>query len=423
MTKTLWLAVLLCAAMGNAADVSGKWELTLTGGQIVAAQRLNLEAKDGKYQGNFQGMDLTGVVTDDEIVFDCAEKGKPCGSMKGRIAGSVMNGDGTLHGMSMAWSARRPAAPPEHPARHEFTPVAYYREFSGDKEPVLHIFPGDSVHTTTVDAGGRDADLVRRVFGGNPLTGPFYVEGAMPGDTLVVKFTRIRLNRESAFSGSNVVGSLLDPYFLHDQAKVENFDSEWKLDRENATGRLRNPTARLKNYKIPLRPMLGCVGVAPPARQSFRAGYLGDWGGNMDYNQLREGTTVFLPVNVAGALLFVGDGHAAQGDGELTGDALETSMEVEFTVDVKQGTGLRQPRMENDEFVMTNGIANSFPEAVQKATTAMSRYLENRYKLNPAETAIVLGTAIQYDIAELVDPQIHVVAKLPWKALEGLKAE
>ena len=108
MAKTLWLAVLLCAAMGNAADVSGKWELTLTGGQIVAAQRLNLEAKDGKYQGNFQGMDLTGVVTDDESFFDCAEKGKPCGSMKGRIAGSVMNGDGT------PWCAcRRALASPD----------------------------------------------------------------------------------------------------------------------------------------------------------------------------------------------------------------------------------------------------------------------------------------------------------------------
>jgi acetamidase/formamidase len=419
----LLLLVVCFGSFASAADAGGKWELTLTGGQIQSSQRLNLELKDGKYTGNFQGMDLTGSVTGNNIVFDCVERGKACGSMKGTITDAGMSGEGTIDGLAMTWTARRPAMRGGPATRHEFKPKVYYREFSGDKPAALHVFPGDTIHTTTVDAGGRDADLVRRVFGGNPLTGPFYVEGAMPGDTLVVKFTRIRLNRDSAFSGDRVVGTAVDPYFFRDQAKVENFDSEWKLDRENSIGQLKNATERLKNYKVPLRPMLGCVGVAPPARQSFRAGNLGDWGGNMDYNQLREGTTVFLPVYQAGALLFVGDGHAAQGDGELTGDALETSMDVEFTVDLQPGINVRQPRMENDEYVMTSGVANSFHEAVQKATTAMSRYLANRYKLNPAETGIVLGTAIKYDIAELVDPQIHVVAKLPWKALEGLKAE
>jgi acetamidase/formamidase len=169
--------------------------------------------------------------------------------------------------------------------------------------------------------------------------------------------------------------------------------------------------------------MIGCIGVAPSASQSFRAGYLGDWGGNMDYNQIGEGTSVFLPVNVPGALLFVGDGHALQGDGELAGDALETSMDVEFTVDVEQDTHMRAPRFENDEFVMTSGIGNSMQQALQEATSGMSRYLKDRYKLNPAEIGIVLDTAMKYDIAEVVDPQVHIVAKLPRKALEGLKPE
>ncbi len=184
---------------------------------------------------------------------------------------------------------------------------------------------------------------------------------------------------------------------------------------------LKNPTQRLKNYKVPLRPMLGCVAVAPPAGQTLRAGYLGSWGGNMDYNELRESTTVYLPVNVPGALLFVGDGHALQGDGELTGDALETSMEVEFTVSLEPGGGQRQPRFENNEFIMISGIGNSLPETVQQATTGMSRYLAQRYKLNPSEVGIVLGTSMKYDIAELVDPMVHVVAKLPRQALEGLQ--
>jgi acetamidase/formamidase len=132
----------------------------------------------------------------------------------------------------------------------------------------------------------------------------------------------------------------------------------------------------------------------------------------MDYNQLVEGTTVYLPVYHPGALLFVGDGHAVQGDGELTGDALETSMEWTFTVDLIRGRSVAQPRLENNEYWMASGIANSLPEAVQAATTNLSRWLEEEYKLNAAEIAVILGTALRYEIAELVDPQVHVVAKI-----------
>lgn len=245
----------------------------------------------------------------------------------------------------------------------------------------------------------------------------------MPGDALVVKLTRVRLNRDSAESGDGVTANALDPYYFRDQAKIEHFDSEWKLDREAQTGMLKNPTPHLKNYKIPLRPMIGCIGVAPPANQSFRAGYLGSWGGNMDYNQIVEGTTVILPVSVPGALLFIGDGHAAQGDGELAGDALETSMEIEFTVDVQQDAHFSGPRFENDTYVMASGIGNSLQEALQHATTSISEYLEKHYKLNPAEIGIVLDTAMKYDVAEVVDPEVHIVAKLPRSALAGLQPE
>src|SRR5690349_17739766 len=109
--------------------------------------------------------------------------------------------------------------------------------------------------------------------------------------------------------------------------------------------------------------MLGCIAVAPPAHPSFRTAYPGNYGANLDYNQIREGTTVYLPVFAPGALLFVGDGHALQGDGELTGDALETSMDVEFTVTLRKGEMRPSPRAENDEYLMALGIANSLPEA------------------------------------------------------------
>jgi acetamidase/formamidase len=124
-----------------------------------------------------------------------------------------------------------------------------------------------------------------------------------------------------------------------------------------------------------------------------------------------EGATVYLPVYQPGALLYVGDGHAAQGDGEVTGDALETSTEWTFTVDVIRRS-INQPRMETAEYWIASGIANSIHEAVQGATTNLSRWLEEEYKLNPAEIGIVLGTGIRYEVAALVNPRVHIVAKL-----------
>jgi acetamidase/formamidase len=132
----------------------------------------------------------------------------------------------------------------------------------------------------------------------------------------------------------------------------------------------------------------------------------------MDYNGLTEGTTLYLPVYQEGALLFVGDGHAAQGDGELTGDALETSMDVEFTVNLVQGMSTAGPRAENDDFLMAMGIANSLPDALRQATTQLARWLERDYHLTANESAIVLGTAMRYDLAEVVDPQVNIVAKV-----------
>jgi acetamidase/formamidase len=168
--------------------------------------------------------------------------------------------------------------------------------------------------------------------------------------------------------------------------------------------------------------MLGCVGVAPGGGNQYRSGALGGYGGNMDYNQLREGVTVYLGVNVPGALLFVGDGHATQGAGELTGDALETSMDIEFTVELQQGNGPGNPRFENADYLMASGIAGSIDDAFRGATTNLVRWLERKYGLNAAEVSSVLGTAMVYEVAEVVDPSVHVVAKIPKAVLAGLKA-
>ena len=412
--------VLYCAvSMAQMPDISGNWAATITRYDEPDYTRLSLESKDGHYKGTFWGdVQVDGVYKGETLEFQCSyeedKQTKPCGSLSGSVSAGKIEVKGKLFDTPATLSAIRDSIVHAAPKTHKFTPTVFHRRFSGDIAPVLHVNPGDTVETQCVDSGGVDEKGEHRSLGGNPLTGPFFIEGALPGDTLVVHLNRVRLNRDTAESGDSVVGRALDPYYFRELKKEEDFDSKWTLDRDAATGSLAKPTERLKNFKVRLQPMLGCVGVAPADRQAFRSGNLGDYGGNMDYSQVREKTTLYLPVSQVGALLFLGDGHAAQGDGELTGDALETSMDVEFTVDlVRGGKSLGQPRAENDEFVMVSGIAGSLNEALQEATTGMSRWLEDEYKLTRGEIGIVLGSSIRYDIAEVVDPKVHIVAKLP----------
>jgi acetamidase/formamidase len=343
------------------------------------------------------------------------------GKVKIIVSDAEIKGEGFDLEGSFTFTGTRPSTPPAGgPRTLKFEPKVFHNYFAGNIAPALRIFPGDTVETKSVDAGGFDENGVRRARGGNPLTGPFYVEGAWPGDTLVVHLKRVRLNRNTASSGTGIVESALAPGYLRNLKMEEHFSGEWSLDHEHGVARPAHPSEHMKDYTVPLKPMLGCVGVAPPQEQSFRSGYLGPWGGNMDYREFGEGVTLYFGVNHPGALLFLGDGHAAQGAGELTGDALETSMEITFSVDLIKGHALNMPRAENADYRMASGIANSLPDALQQATTNLSQWLSADYKLTPNEIALVLGTAIHYDVAEVVDPLVHVVARIEKKALATL---
>jgi acetamidase/formamidase len=417
-------SVLLVSAPASAADVTGDWEFALRILNDVSYSRGTLKTEGDRVSGNVGENKVAGTTTGDDVTFTVTrQNGQSGGEFRGKLSGSELKGTATAPGIpgETTWTARREPKRPEKPQVHEFEPTEFHRVFSDAIPPVLRIFPGDTVKTWTVDAGGTDSKRVWRSQGGNPETGPFYVEGAMPGDTLVVKLNKVRLNRDSAISSGRIASSALTPAYVERTKYQDNFDSDWVLDRVNGVARLKTPSAHLKNYTVPLQPMLGCIAVAPPGHQSFRTGYPGTFGGNMDYNQMREGATVYLPVFAPGALLFVGDGHAAQGDGELTGNALETSMDVEFTVDVIRGQSTGAPRSENDEFLMSSGIGNSLTEALQLATTQLANWLQRDYKLEPNEAAVVLGTAMRYDIAEVVDPLVHVVAKIRKDALAQVK--
>jgi acetamidase/formamidase len=410
------------SALFAASGLTGSWIFYIVAfGEETSPARVELEVEGDKVTGKLNEMSVAGTVAGDTFKLTVnRQNGTTFATLDGRLSGNEMRGTAHAGDQNLDWVARRITVSNTTPQTRTFEPTVFHRYFSGTIAPALHINPGDTVRTTTVDAGGKDAKGTGRSGGGNPETGPFYVEGAMPNDTLVVKFNRIRLNRDSAGSGTRITNDALGPGYIRDAKYDDNFSGNWKLDREGGFAMLAKPSEHLKNYRVKLAPMLGCVAVAPPDKQTMRSGWLGSWGGNMDYNGMREGVTLYLPVYQEGALLFVGDGHAAQGDGELTGDALETSMDVEFTVNLIRGQSTGGPRAESDEYIMAMGISNSLPDAVRQATTQLARWLERDYHLTANESAIVLGSAMRYDVAELVDPQVNVVAKVSKAALAGL---
>jgi amidase len=300
-------------------------------------------------------------------------------------------------------------------ATHHFQPSQYHIAI-GSHEPVLRICAGDTVVTTTVDAFGSDASDTRVTPKGNPQTGPFYIAGAEPGDTLAVHLDRITPSRAMGYTGSVVAANVVDPSYVGDLP--ESAMAEWRIDNERATATLIKPATKLGSLTIPLAPMLGCFGVAPPGGQAISTATSAEHGGNMDYRGFVAGVTVYFPVFVTGALLHVGDGHATQGDGEIVGNGIEISMDVQFTVQVIKGKLIRWPRGENAEYIFTVGNARPLDQAVQHATTEMLQWLKAEYELDTISASLLLGQCVRYDLGNIFDPAYTMVCKLP-KALLG----
>ncbi len=408
--------------------LSGRWIVTADYYGAPLYFSLELNQQGDKLTGNLDGDKLEGTRTGNSIHFMAKDE------QGGTEECQAILKEGTLSGtlvLVSAGDAERPTThsftaqivPPHRSGaarRFEFVPTVFYREFSAMNRPVLTIAPGDTVHTTTVDAGGSDEKGVPRVLGGNPETGPFYVETAGPGDTLAVHFTRVRLNRDWAISDDAIVDRGLDSQ-LAVKMKDGGKDVRWHLDAEHGVATPEKAPEHLVRYSVPLRPMLGCVGVAPnPARAAPNTGDSGEWGGNMDFNEIVEGATVYLPVSVPGALLYVGDGHAAQGDGELNGNALETAMEVEFSVDVFPGKRIPGPRVDSSTHIMAMGLSGSLDDAFRAATANMAQWLTDEYKLTPSELAQVLGPAAEYKVSEVADRNAGIVLKINKERLQGL---
>jgi acetamidase/formamidase len=299
---------------------------------------------------------------------------------------------------------------------HRFHPTHYHTAI-GWHEPVLRVADGDTIVTTTVDAAGRDASDQQITERGNPMTGPFYVEGAESGDTLAVRLDRITPNRPLGWSGAVVAPNVVDPYDARELPRSPQ--AEWRVDVARGTATLIKPTTRLGELVLSLSPMLGCFGVAPPRGQAISTATSGEYGGNMDYRGFCAGVTVYFPVFAPGALLHVGDGHALQGDGEIVGTGIEISMEVELTVRLIKGRRISWPRGENDDYIFTAGNARPLDQCVQHATSEMLRWLEADYGLDAVSASILLGQCVEYDLGNVFDPAYTMICKLRKSLLEA----
>ncbi len=300
----------------------------------------------------------------------------------------------------------------------------------GGVEPVLQLRPGTVVSTWTRDCfAGRirsSADLVSQVCDQrymNPQTGPFFVEGARPGDTVAVHFLSIEPRETRGFSSTvPFFGSLTatsNTAMLH--PALEERTWVYELDRAERLVRyaaLDSPFT----VDLPMDPMHGTVGVAPPLGEVRSSLTPGSWGGNMDTPEMRAGTTCYLGVNVEGALLSLGDGHARQGEGETCGVAVECAMDTVFAVELLAGTPTPWPRLEDDTYLMTTGSARPLEDAFRIAHTELVRWTAELLGLSELDAYQLVSQVALTPVANVVDTNYTVVAKLPKSLLGGAEA-
>jgi acetamidase/formamidase len=294
-------------------------------------------------------------------------------------------------------------------ARHRFDPTAYHN-ILGTLAPVLRIGDGDSVVTTTLDAHGRDAANLERAPAPNPMTGPFFVEGAERGDALLVSIDRMTPTRNSGWTFSTLAPNVVDAAAV--RGLPERRTTDWVIDRTALTARLAKPLPGVEDLILPLAPMIGCFGVAPPMGQALSTATSAQNGGNMDYRRFAPGTIAAFPVFAPGALFFLGDGHACQGDGEIVGTGIETTFEVEFTVRVRKGAKFGWPRAEMADDIVTLGNARPLDQALQHATTEMFHWLGADFGLGPEAASHLMGQVVRYDIGNVFDPAFTVACRI-----------
>lgn len=293
-------------------------------------------------------------------------------------------------------------------------------------EPVAHLKSGDILDTNTLDCFGnalrKPGDTISMAKGDNPLAGPFFVEGAEPGDTLAVKILDLQVDGDTgvgafgpgfgAINGTHYTPVLEKPlpervWFYHidhaaNTATYKAIDSDFSV-------------------KIPVRPFFGCIGVAPANGEARSSIVPAEFGGNMDSPEASVGNTVYFPVNVKGGLLYVGDGHAAMGDGEIAGSAIEVPLKGRMLVSVIKGRTIDWPQFENDDAIMTVGAYRPVDDAVRIAYTELVHWIHREYGLSDLDAYELLSKVGRVHLNEMVDPNYVVVASIEKKYLPAKK--
>lgn len=418
------LGVVAVAAFGLLAAVPSKasetWIVRTDFWGNPAFSTLAFDREKAKVWSVLDGDCVAGEVKANRITFNVTDSDGRQSRYSATVMGDQLTGDvdapdtndpkARVSHRFTAW--RLPERPAGGARTVEFRPSDYSNTFNADRPPVLTIWPGDSVHTTTIDSGGVDEQGDTRALFGNPQTGPFFIAGAQPGDTLVVRLKQLKLSRDYADSLDTIVGRALGTSLVSEATDLGK-PIRWKLDRAAGRASPVGATGALVGYFVPVKPMLGGLAVAPGfGMPPASTGDTGRFGGNMDFNEVVAGNVVYLPVQQPGALLYLGDAHALQGDGETSQYALETSMEVTFTVDLIKGKAINMPRVESPTQIMVLGQAGSLDEALKSASTGMIQWLQQDYGLTLSQAAQVLGSAMRYSVPNLAGRSVGVAAKI-----------
>lgn len=290
----------------------------------------------------------------------------------------------------------------------------------GGVAPAARIQPGTRIVTWTEDcydgAVTKPGELPTKVQlpgHDNPQTGPFYVEGAEPGDTLAIRIEKLEPARDhgisSSFPGFGALNGTDRTALLHSDLP----ETVWFYEVDRVKNVLRTRSKDGKSvWEVPLSPFLGCLGVSPANGEARSTIVPDDFGGNMDCPEVRAGNTVYLGVRVPGALVSFGDGHLGMGEGEIIGTAVEGAMNVELTVDLIKGRETPWPRIENDEWLMSVGAGRPLEDAARVAFRDMVRWVREKTGLSEMDAYQFVSQNSRAPIVQMVDPNYTVLVKI-----------
>jgi acetamidase/formamidase len=312
------------------------------------------------------------------------------------------------------------------PTRTRFVPREdQYAWTFGGYDPVMRVRPGDVLELYTEDAFGgliRSVDdlpsktIVYPFI--NPQTGPFYVEGAEVGDTLAIHLIDVRPARDWAVSTTVPLFGALTGTKFTPTLQPALPERTWMYSVDAAAGEvIYQALDSDHSARLPLEPFLGTIGVAPAAQEVRNVLVPEAFGGNMDTPEARAGTTLYLGVNVEGALFSIGDGHYTMGEGEVCGVAVEGAMETILTVDLVKGVFCQWPRLEDDDWIMVAGSYRPLEDAFRIAHTQLIEWISGETGLSIMDAYQLVTQASRSPIANVVDANYTVVAKIPKRHL------